>query len=248
MRSPSRIAILLPLLLLCSTEAFAAGLEPPHDGSEAIGCVSCHQMTSSYPKLLPPLGHTPTNIDDTLANNVCWSCHNDTIAPFRVTHSSLTTSSKYGNWTVECWVCHSEHRQEQHIYYGSTYGKFVRRAVNLEHIAGPAKTGLKPVKLLGPTGPNSFADGEGSVDGVCEVCHTATTAWHNDGTLAGTKAHTGLKGSNCTACHPHDQGFKPVYDCLDCHQNAINDRAAVGQLFGGNSHHIQGVAATGDKC
>ena len=204
------------LIFLVALADARAALDAPHDASSGTGCLSCHQMTSTYPKLLPPLGHPAQNIDDTIANNSCWSCHNDTTAPFVQTHSSLQTDNGYGNWSVECWVCHNQHMQEQNRYNGSTYGKYIRRSVNLAKITGPAKTGTKSVVFRGQAGPNSFADGDpAAVDGICEVCHTLTSHWRNDGTLAGVGAHAGLKGSNCPSCHPHDKGFKA--ECDICH-------------------------------
>ena len=50
------------------------------------------------------------------------------------------------------------------------------------------------------------AEGNDSTpDGICQVCHTQTTHWRNDGSEAN---HFG--GWNCSMCHPHEQGFKPV--------------------------------------
>ena len=131
---------------------------------------------------------------------------------------------------------------------GISYGKFIRATINLSDIGKPAES--KTVRLFKPAGVNSFADGDpAAIDGICEVCHTQTSAWHNDGTLAGVAAHSGLKGSNCISCHPHSEGFRAVYECLDCHADAINSRAAVGQQFSGNSHHVQtGSTITSDKC
>jgi hypothetical protein len=249
--------LLFAVLLLFASLPADGALDTPHDTSTGTGCLSCHQINSTYPKLLPPLNHTPLpgDIDDTTSNGLCWSCHNSTIPLYVKTHSSLTTSSKYGDWTVECWVCHSQHSQEQNNLNNTTYGKFIRGSVNLAHIKDgvgntlAGKAGARTVKFIANTGANSFADGDpDKIDGICEICHTDTTAWHNDGTLAGSTAHTGLKGSDCTRCHPHTEGFRAVYQCVDCHQDAINDRAAVGQQFAGTSHHIQGVALTSDKC
>ncbi|MHB8810858.1 MAG: hypothetical protein ACYC9M_12730 [Desulfobulbaceae bacterium] len=52
-------SLLLASLLLLAAPPADAGLDAPHDASTATGCLSCHQMTSTYPKLLPPLNHTP---------------------------------------------------------------------------------------------------------------------------------------------------------------------------------------------
>lgn len=79
--------------------AAQAAPDAPHDASNAIGCLTCHQMTSTYPKLLPPLGGTPVNMDDTYANRTCRSCHDGSGSSIVLTntHSSLTMSAKYGN-------------------------------------------------------------------------------------------------------------------------------------------------------
>ena len=49
-----------------------------------------------------------------------------------------------------------------------------------------------------------------SPDGVCQVCHTQTKYWRNDGTLA---VH--FSGENCIICHEHELGFRP--SCNACH-------------------------------
>lgn len=46
---------------------------------------------------------------------------------------------------------------------------------------------------------------DGSPDGICQVCHTQTAYWRNDGSGADH-----FNGWRCTICHPHDQGFKAV--------------------------------------
>ncbi|MHB1349090.1 MAG: CxxxxCH/CxxCH domain c-type cytochrome [Desulfobulbaceae bacterium] len=215
-------ALLLFSLLSPSIPEAHAALDPPHD---TAGCLSCHDMTSTEPDLLPPLGHPPTTIDETPANAACEKCHLTGelgIPAVFTTHSSDNTDEGYGKWTVECSVCHNQHLQEQEIN-GSSYGKFIRQSIDLTGIKLydtdgnplPGKSGAKAVVFKGPTGLNSFADGEGAIDGICEVCHTLTSHWRNDGTLAGVGVHDGLRGSNCMGCHPHHKGFKA--SCDICH-------------------------------
>lgn len=54
----------------------------------------------------------------------CLYCHDDTNpagslpAPTAITHSSATTSTKYGTWTMKCIDCHHEHLQRQYWAYG----------------------------------------------------------------------------------------------------------------------------------
>jgi hypothetical protein len=59
------------------------------------------------------------------------------------------------------------------------------------------------------TGAGSFADGDGVYDGVCEVCHTSTLYYRNDGSALVNHTSTGLdySGTDCTVCHTHLSGF-----------------------------------------
>ena len=218
-RSPLRF-LPVSLLLFAVPSSANAALDAPHNASRSVGCLSCHQMTSTYPRLLPPLGHTQQDLDDTIGNNLCWSCHNGTDAPYRATHSSLQTDGDYGAWGVECWICHSPHLQEQK-FNGSTYGKFIRRSINLANISGLAKTGKKTVLFTGPT---TFADGDTVYNGVCEVCHDGTGHYQGDGSSPDQnhgniaqfgQANPGLDPRECTFCHSHQDGFRP--SCPDCH-------------------------------
>ena len=70
------------------------------------------------------------------------------------------------------------------------------------------------------SGPTTFASNDGSgpggndstPDGVCQVCHTQTSYWRNDGSLA---IHN--DGQDCTGCHEHKSGF--AAGCNNCHGN-----------------------------
>jgi len=87
------------------------------------------------------------------------------------------------------------------------YGKLIR-----DEISTP-NSGKKTVKFFDPNGDNSFADGDSTYDGVCEVCHTQTTHFRNNST-GDDPLHTnvgegeGQAGTNCINCHSHDNGFK----------------------------------------
>ena len=265
---------ILVFLLCCSLFSMAfAGLDFPHDASTGIGCQSCHDVTSSEPALMPSeFAHDPpADIDDTLFNSLCWSCHNDSISPHYVqTHSSLLAGDSYGDWAVECTVCHGQHSQKQRRTYGASsylysglisgltastitktgagwaddqyaglivvpnvaktnfsykilsntsdtltmqgpmdlaqvnagdtfaviYGKLIRDVVFLDKITDDppgSKTGDKTVKFFRPTLMNSFSDGDLVYDGICEVCHTKTKHFRNDGN-GSTQNHDGKIG------------------------------------------------------
>jgi len=280
-----------------------AALDSPHNAASGYGCSSCHDVSNfDQPKLLPPDPDPHENIDDTQCNSLCWSCHIEGgDAPYVKTHSSLNTSDRYGNWSVECWVCHNQHYQEQSRNYttasflysgvstgvdettltmagagweidefkgmlviprtarvdinytitgntadtltvngpidlgmvtaGDTFaitlGKLIRYRINLDFITDPldpdAKSGYRTVRFFDREGVNSFADGDMVYDGICEVCHTETKHFRNDGS-GDDPAHANLgsvAGQNCMNCHNHENGFAhgggSGTGCIDCH-------------------------------
>ncbi len=95
------------------------------------------------------------------------------------------------------------------------YGKLIRDEIETPN------SGTKTVKFYDKTGANSFADGDATRDGVCEVCHTQVTHFRNDGT-GSQQLHENLDGKAgvyCIQCHDHNAGFghgggKP---CVTCH-------------------------------
>ena len=117
---PTFYVFLLFCVFISLPVPVVAGLDYPHSEVTSIGCKSCHDVASPLPMLMPPwTSHPPVDIDDTSLNSMCWSCHNSIDAPYVKTHSSLQTGNSYGNWTVECWVCHNQHIQDQLRTFGS---------------------------------------------------------------------------------------------------------------------------------
>ena len=110
--------------------------------------------------------------------------------------------------------------------YGVIYGKIIR-----DQILVPGTSTWKQVKFFAQTGANSFADTDSTLDGVCQVCHTKTGHFKNDGTGADQMHRNadrgdpnGTAGENCTdKCHQHIGGFghgkgnTNVTLCVECH-------------------------------
>jgi len=280
----SRLVIVL-LLIFGFSKANAA--DYPHFDGNNVGCESCHFISGTQPSLMPLWTvHTPTDIDDTQFNTLCWSCHNDVDAPLVMTHSSLQTDNGYGDWTFECKVCHNPHYQKQfdtygsasYLYSGASTGitattvtrtgagwtvnayqglvvvpniaqkrykyQIASNTADTLTLEGPVNltkaavgntfaivygkllnstiatpnSGSKTVKLFNSTGTNSFADGNATYDGVCEVCHTQTTYHRN--TAAGD--HTHNAGTGCTTCHVHTKGFKVACDVCHGYPPVVN--------------------------
>ncbi len=78
------------------------------------------------------------------------------------------------------------------------------------------QSGPRTVVFLAAQGTHSFADGDSLYDGVCEVCHTATS-YHLNG-AGGNHLH--YAGVACTGCHTHYDEFRPSGGSCDaCHGN-----------------------------
>ncbi len=109
----------------------------------------------------------------------------------RATDDTITirNGSKYNNFPTVPWT-NPFHAQ-------LIYGQFIRDEVN-----------GRPVHFSSPNAMANDESGTGddpTPDGICQVCHTQTTHWRNDGSLANH-----FNGWDCITCHPHTQGFKPV--------------------------------------
>ncbi|GBE06827.1 doubled CXXCH motif [bacterium BMS3Abin10] len=116
--------------------------------------------------------------------------------------------------------------------YAVIYGKLIRDVIKTpdratcsvvanEYVC--AETIEKAVKFLRPAGTNSFADGDVTYNGMCEVCHTQTTHFRNDGT-GSDQLHANMGavvGTDCTSCHSHVDGFAHSsgsgIGCIECH-------------------------------
>jgi len=172
----------------------------PHDGFD---CEVCHLTPDTYV------------FDAMIPNNACLDCH-DTDAPGNagggsdakvITHFSDNyidpTTGDLMN--VDCVECHNPMREQSNLV-------FIRSVVR-----------DKDVVFTEYTGQNSFADGDNTYDGICEVCHTQTNHHRNDGS-APAQSHN--DGADCGICHPHLDGFQPNvdvppphdgFDCEVCH-------------------------------
>jgi hypothetical protein len=101
----------------------------------------------------------------------------------------------------------------------SAFGILVGRYVKAFN---PTPSGQKTVKFFVSEGANSFADGDATREGVCEVCHTRTENPSTNVARHRNNAHddTHYEGQRCIQCHAHTGGFGHGgggTDCVDCH-------------------------------
>jgi hypothetical protein len=158
------------------------------------------------------------------SDQLCLDCHN------LRTHSSQTTSRKYGVWSVNCRDCHDAHGtpntflMRAQITPPGANGPQAPRTVNFKkrtgdsgvtHDANPSKT--------------SYINADGT--GPCQTCHTRTSSpwngavarYRNDSAGGNTdKHHTqDANTQQCTNCHMHKNGFSPESrggdTCDKCH-------------------------------
>ncbi|MCF6281687.1 MAG: hypothetical protein L3J28_05650 [Candidatus Polarisedimenticolaceae bacterium] len=107
---------LLPLFFCTASSA----QDFPHSIANGVICFDCHDLHGGADKLLKVIDPSPAeDMHDTPANNLCWSCHNDVIAPFMKTHSSIVIDNGYGDWAMECRTCHDPHFHQQPRQHGA---------------------------------------------------------------------------------------------------------------------------------
>jgi len=308
-------AIIIIGLMVAVTPRFSAAIDAPHNASNNISCGDCHGET---------LLNSPFWGGSGSYDQLCLNCHrvssgySETNAPIEKTHSSLTTSNKYGDWSRECRNCHDPHYQRQKNYkttdasrlylatglitsfdpynsdnntttlhyssityksgwnstkltnktgdyrrtilfpnvgklgynypviavdtpnpntitvkgdatvylyppttFAATYGQYIK---DIMDISDNGSGNNKPVKFFDQTGTNSFADGDTTYNGVCEVCHTRTTHFTNGGGVPEQNHENICEGvrTNCIRCHKHTNGCGhggggSETNCVDCH-------------------------------
>src|SRR4030042_1051836 len=129
--------------------------------------------------------------------------------PITAVNPTAKTITVTGNLTTECNLFSS-------ATFAVIYGQYIKDVLN-----------TKTVKFFDQTGTNSFADGDTTYNGVCEVCHTKT---ENPVTHVARFRNTGnqdidhFPGQQCTICHPHTEGFKGSespggFSCEVCHKD-----------------------------
>ncbi len=86
------------------------------------------------------------------------------------------------------------------------YGQLIKSVISTPNPTTPEAKDRK-VKFFDPKGTiGSFVDQANTPsEGICQICHTLTDYWHEDGSLA---IHN--VGTTCTACHDTSLGFKPI--------------------------------------
>ncbi len=215
------LALLAAGLIVASGPA-AQAQTAPH------GCSYCHNVHGGG-------GFVPLTTFDRDVD-LCLSCHDDAAPP---TYDGKTVpkgvavhdGDKHAvDDTTSCADCH-DHFGEQVDNL-----KLIPRELDSRY------TGLKTVVFTAYTGVNSFADGDATIDGVCEVCHTLTDYHLADGS---NNAHNAQ--ADCTTCHGHDSGFAPPANagCSACHDTAQGSlpRRAIFPELTYTSHHIDWAAA-----
>jgi predicted CxxxxCH...CXXCH cytochrome family protein len=148
--------------------------------------------------------------------------------PITAVNPTAKTITVNGNLTTEC---------NNNLFSSATfaviYGQYVKDAIVIDDI-GTSKS----VKFFDQGGTGSFADGDTTYNGVCEVCHTQTTYHRND--ASGDHIHSAA--TNCVSCHPHTEGFKAEGGACDgCHYGG-----AGGAYPATGSHAIHFGGAVSD--
>jgi hypothetical protein len=190
----------------------------------------------------------------THGSQLCQDCHS------LKTHSSQTTSTKFGNWAMECLSCHTPHATEniflirEQIDTPNSGSRPVRFEVFDPNASGQPDEGGAVADSSGP-GTASFVneDNATQTDGPCQVCHTktggASARWRNadsGGHTTNTHYATGATGGTqpCTDCHSHGAGFSGAGGggCTGCHftgGSAVTaGRRPVDADFTKRSHHV----------
>jgi len=185
-----------------------------------VMCLSCHRAHASpyYKMLRWDPDWTPPEEDEAR----CTTCH-----------TTKAIQDEDYHHVENCGVCHTPHE-----------GTSNRGLINT--IIDTPNSGPMQVVFSATTGPNSYADGDSTYDGVCEVCHTNTSHHRNDGNNPDPDPH--YAGEDCIACHSHSDGFShgggSGTGCESCHGHDDGYGGAQGGAgtFATHSTHTENDA------
>lgn len=152
-------------------------LDTPHDSPHHVTeGVNCNSCH------LRPYVYPSVRPEWWFGDHLCRSCHVET-------GFAAAVQTHLGTDSLACRVCHSPHYQQpQYPHY------FIRN----ENPMGDSN----PMLFNHET---DYIHGAPLYDGICEICHTHTEYYRNDGT---GEEHN--PGSDCISCHTHERGFMPI--------------------------------------
>lgn len=183
----------------------------PLSTSSKVVCSTCHAT------------HYSASADGNILrnaskDNLCATCHTYLGFDITLNHKGMS-----------CTTCH----------YGHSNGSANIYLIN-DNIVTP-NSGTKAAVFTANGSGSNYADGTGTINGVCEVCHTQTDHFTNTAIGTVDARHIVSPVVKCTTCHPHNKAFAAQTDCLGCH-NTVQDKPGVGPVGGRRAV----VGASGD--
>ena len=184
-------------------------------------CRTCHEMSEHMHGVVrlwddPAAPSVPLVLTGNPAElpPFCGACHDGGGAP--------TIHTVGGGWEPVCTECHAIHDP------ANVNLSLVRDLVHNQTLG----TDLAVV-FTARTGPDGFGDSGPVDDGICQVCHSATSYHLYDGSGAGH-----YNGADCTQCHTHDAGFQPTGGACDACHGQPPDGSAFPNTAGAHATHM----------
>jgi len=161
------------------------------------------------------------------SDQLCSDCH------LHKPHSSEATSPvHYGSWYTGCRTCHQPH--------STTNASLVAKVIQPPDVNGA----LPPKQVVfsnrrgfyatgGASNPAGATYANGDRTGICQVCHTRTQFYRQDGndypapsyTATPSGGHYPTSSGGCMSCHTHVGGMKA--SCNSCHGASAGRASAI---------------------
>ncbi len=142
--------------------------------------------------------------------------------PITAVNPTAKTITVNGNLTTEC-----NNNLFSSATFAAMYGQYIKDNIVVDGTN-------KQVKFFDKEGTKSFADGDAIYDGICEVCHTQTKYYRNNGS-----GNTHYKEEKCSKCHSHPDGLSHEKaegtGCDSCH-GKDTDNGGSGTTISHSTH------------
>ena len=184
--------ILLSILIIAALSVVIVSAEH-HPANK--NCGKCHDNGGE----ILNLQSNKNNQKDKVATSV-----SKRVTPVSKSATPASRSAIEFHHVDDCVVCHDMDGSSSNLHL-------------IFDVINTPNSGEKDVIFTADEGTNSYADGDTTYNGVCEVCHTETRHHRNDGANPDSDPH--YAGTNCIECHAHQNEFSHggSSGCEDCH-------------------------------
>jgi len=178
-------------------------------------CMACHDINQAHDTTATLTGSNPFRLKvGFTCNDSAAGCH--TVSGTFATHDQATAGKNYTwGFGAKCVDCHDPHGDGSNL--AMIHSDLADKGSQTNGVRNTPDAAIETMVFTSTAGTaaDSYAEPSTTFDGICQECHTLTTSFRDNTSVA-----SGTHASNttgCMNCHNHkNDGFKGS-GCNGCH-------------------------------